>query len=73
MIKEIATNRHSSEAFMFTCHCCSKCTGLSSQGQVTAKTANSIQGSHWKKKPVCFICLSLVIRSRKKHCDKVDC
>lgn len=49
MIKEIATNRHSSEAFMFTCHCCSKCTGLSSQGQVTAKTANSIQGSHWKK------------------------
>lgn len=49
MIKENATNRHSSEAFMFTCHCCSKCTGLSSQGQVTAKTANSIQGSHWKK------------------------
>lgn len=54
MIKEIATNRHSSEAFMFTCHCCSKCTGLSSQGQVTAKTANSIQGSHWKKNPSLF-------------------
>lgn len=71
MIKEIATDRHSSAAFMFACHFCSKGAALSSQGRAAAKTL-AVQSEFLtgEKQFVSYV-LALLSGAGKKHYDKV--